>query len=302
MDDYYSTILKKDRIESLKPLDNFHFKETDICDVEVLDKVFEDSGINVVINLAAQVGVRYSLKNPYKYIQSNVTGFLNVLECCKKYNIEHLIFASSSSVYGANNKVPYSTDDTTDYPISLYAATKKADELMAYSYASLYGLPVTGLRIFTVYGPWGRPDMSYSLFAEKIYKGQPIQLFNGGDMVRDFTYIDDIVKSFSLLINKPPGVDTTESDNTINKQKANVPYNIFNLGNNKPVTLLDFVATLEKHIGKKAIIESLPMQPGDMYKTHADIDSLVEYIGYSPSVNVDEGIEEFVNWYQNYYF
>ncbi|MCB0700176.1 MAG: GDP-mannose 4,6-dehydratase [Chitinophagaceae bacterium] len=301
IDDYYAQSLKNDRIKQLEPLANFTFYNIDISNKEEFDKIFKDNDITIVINLAAQAGVRYSIQNPYKYIDSNISGFLNVLEACRNNNIEHLIFASSSSVYGANSKIPFNPDDRTDHPISLYAATKKANEAMAHSYATLYGIPMTGLRFFTVYGPWGRPDMAYFLFTDSIINEKPMKLFNNGDMMRDFTYVDDIVKTISLLIDKAPVARPELKGKELHTSESFAPYSLYNIGNNKPVNIKEFVSILEELIGKKAIIENAPMQQGDMYETYADIDKLIAKTGHEPSVNIRTGLKEFVDWYKSYY-
>lgn len=301
LDDYYDVFLKKDRLKELSTYDNFHFTESSISDAESVNQLFIDNNIDVVINLAAQAGVRYSIKNPHKYIDSNILGFTNVLEACRHNNVKHLIYASSSSVYGANNKIPFNADDRTDHPISLYAATKKANEMMAHSYASLYSIPVTGLRFFTVYGPWGRPDMAYFLFTKSIIDGSAINLFNGGDMMRDFTYVDDIVKTISLLIDKPPVKDDEKKGAELNTSESFAPYRLFNIGNNNPVNVREFLQILEELIGKKAIVNTMPMQKGDMYKTFADIDELIKVTGYSPKIGIRDGLEKFVSWYKTYY-
>lgn len=286
---YYDVALKNDRLQQLASIDNFSFYKIDISDKKAFDELFKEHKIDVVINLAAQAGVRYSIKNPYQYIDSNINGFMNVLEACRNNSIEHLIYASSSSVYGLNSKIPFSTDDNTDHPVSLYAATKKANEVMAHSYATLYKIPCTGLRFFTVYGPWGRPDMAYYLFTDSIINNKPISLFNNGDLRRDFTYVDDIVAGITALINKVP-----VSDNGI-------PYKLYNIGNHKPVALLEFVSVLENLIGKKAIIDFKPMQPGDVYETYADIEALTKDVGFVPQTDISTGLEYFVNWYKKYY-
>lgn len=301
LNEYYNVQLKRDRIAQLAPYDNFTFYQVDISDKPAFDKVFEDHKIDVVINLAAQAGVRYSLKNPYQYIDSNVVGFMNVLEACRNHKIEHLIFASSSSVYGSNQKIPFSVDDHTDHPISLYAATKKANEAMAHSYAALYNIPCTGLRFFTVYGPWGRPDMAYYLFTERISKGEPIHLFNNGNLSRDFTYVDDIVKTIDALIDKPPVSSPERIGADLDISQSFAPYRLCNIGNHKPVKLMEFVGILEELIDKKAIIENKPMQPGDMYETYADISHLTETVGFSPVVDIRTGLKKFVDWYKDYY-
>jgi len=287
MNDYYDPSLKYDRLKIIMQYPYFRFVEGSIENMELLENLFSQYDLDTVVNLAAQAGVRYSLKNPHKYIQSNVVGFVNILECCKKHKIPHLIYASSSSVYGNNKNVPFSVTDRVDYPISLYAATKRANELMAYTYSHLYNLPTTGLRFFTVYGPWGRPDMALFKFANAIMKQQPIEIYNYGNMKRDFTYIDDVTESILRLIYRGP---STES-----------PYKIYNIGNNQPVQLNYFIQVLEEHLGKKAIKKLLPMQPGDVPETFADIDELVKDINYKPKVSIEEGIKRFVEWYKDYY-
>lgn len=288
---YYSTQLKKDRLAQLESIDNFHFIKMDICDKPALDKLFEEEKFDVVINLAAQAGVRYSIEQPYKYIDSNLIGFINILEAVRHNPVKHLIYASSSSVYGNTDKIPFSTDDDCNEPVSLYAATKKSNELMAHSYTQLYKIPVTGLRFFTVYGPMGRPDMAYFSFTNKIVNGETIQVYNNGDLERDFTYVDDITLAIEKIINLP--FDTPEE-----KEK---PYRLFNIGNNKPVKLMHFINTLEKHIGKKANKEFLPMQKGDVYRTYADISDLEKRIAYKPNTTIEEGLSKFVQWYNAYY-
>jgi len=288
---YYSTQLKKDRLAQLESIDNFHFIKMDICDKPALDKLFEEEKFDVVINLAAQAGVRYSIEQPYKYIDSNLIGFINILEAVRHNPVKHLIYASSSSVYGNTDKIPFSTDDDCNEPVSLYAATKKSNELMAHSYTQLYKIPVTGLRFFTVYGPMGRPDMAYFSFTNKIVNGETIQVYNNGDLERDFTYVDDITLAIEKIINLP--FDTPEE-----KEK---PYRLFNIGNNKPVKLMHFINTLEKHIGKKATKEFLPMQKGDVYRTYADISDLEKRIAYKPNTTIEEGLSKFVQWYNAYY-
>ncbi|EHL72237.1 NAD-dependent epimerase [Bacillus smithii] len=287
MNDYYDTTLKYDRLKMVMNHPRFQFVKGSIENMELLENLFCWYDFDTVVNLAAQPGVRYSLENPHKYIQSNIVGFANILECCKKHKIPHLIYASSSSVYGNNKKIPFSVTDRVDNPISLYAATKKANELMAYTYSHLYHLPTTGLRFFTVYGPWGRPDMALFKFANAIVKQQPIEIYNYGNMKRDFTYIDDITESILRLINKEPSPES--------------PYKIYNIGNNQPVQLNDFIQVLEKHLGKKAIKKLLPIQPGDVPETFADIDELVKDIDYKPQVSIEEGIEKFVEWFKDYY-
>lgn len=290
LNDYYSVQLKKDRLLDIGDKSNFSFKKVNIEDMEEMENIFKTFKPNIVINLAAQAGVRYSIENPRAYINSNIIGFFNILECCRKYPIEHLIFASSSSVYGANKKVPYSTDDKVDNPVSLYAATKKTDELLAYSYSKLYGIKLTGLRFFTVYGPFGRPDMAYYSFTNKIMNDEAIKVYNNGDMYRDFTYVDDIVEGIIRLLDKVPIVD-----------ENNAYYKIYNIGNNKPVKLMDFISILEECLGKKAKKEYLPMQQGDVYQTYANIDDLISDVGFSPSTDLKTGLNKFVEWYKDYY-
>ncbi len=301
VNDYYDVNLKKNRLKELSQYSNFKFKQLDLSDRKGVQRLFEEEKFDVVINLAAQAGVRYSLENPYQYLDSNITGFLNILEGCRHNPVDHLIFASTSSVYGANVKTPYHIDDKADHPISWYAATKKTNEAMAHSYASLYGVPTTGLRFFTVYGPWGRPDMAYFSFTRDILEGNTIKLFNGGNMRRDFTYVDDIVKSISLLIDKVPKKNEEKIGKELAISESYAPYQLFNIGNNKPVLVSNFVRILEELLGKKAIIENKPMQPGDMYETYADIDSLVATINYKPQIGIEEGLKRFVEWYKAYY-
>ena len=266
------------------------FVRMDICDKPAVDALFASERFDAVVNLAAQVGVRYSVENPYAYVQSNVLGFLNILEACRHNTVSHLVFASSSSVYGLNSSVPYSEDDKVDTPVSLYAATKKADELMAHSYAKLYGIPVTGLRFFTVYGPWSRPDMAPMLFADAITQGKALKVFNEGDLIRDFTYIDDIVAGTVRALDRPSVADECANG---------VPYRIFNIGCSQPVRLMDFISELEGALGKVAEKVYLPMQQGDVYQTNADTSKLEKHIGYKPQVTLHEGVAEFVKWYKS---
>lgn len=300
LNSYYDVKLKSDRLKQLQHYGNFSFYNVDISDKVKFDQLFKENNIDVVVNLAAQAGVRYSIENPYQYIDSNVIGFMNVLEACRNFPVQHLIFASSSSVYGSN-KIPFSTDDHTDHPISLYAATKKANEAMAHSYAALYNIPATGLRFFTVYGPWGRPDMAYYLFTQRIINNQPIQLFNNGNLSRDFTYVDDIVKTIDALIGKPPVASPAKKGTILDISESFAPYKLYNIGHHKPVQLLEFVSILEELIGKKAIIENKPMQPGDMFETYADIDDLTAAVGFAPEVDIRTGLKLFVDWYKDYY-
>ena len=291
VNNYYSIDLKKTRIRQLENLSNIRFIKMDICDKPSLDQLCQTEKFDAIINLAAQAGVRYSIEHPYKYIDSNLIGFINILEVCRHNPVKHLVYASSSSVYGNSQKIPFLVTDRTDEPVSLYAATKKANEAMAHSYASLYNIPVTGLRFFTVYGPWGRPDMAYFSFTRKIISGEAIQVFNEGNLERDFTYIDDITEAIERLIDLP--FDTPEEEEK--------PYRLFNIGNHTPVKLMDFINTLEKHIGKEAIKEFLPMQKGDVYQTYADVSDLKKRIGFSPQTSLDEGLNKFIKWYREYY-
>ncbi|NMM63690.1 NAD-dependent epimerase/dehydratase family protein [Clostridium sp. P21] len=290
LNDYYDVNLKYNRLDILKQYPAYTFIKDDLVNRESLINVFKKYHPNIVVNLGAQAGVRYSIENPYAYMQSNMVGFLNVLEACKKSNVDHIVYASSSSVYGANKKVPFSTEDKVDNPVSLYAATKKSNELMAYTYSHLYKIPSTGLRFFTVYGPYGRPDMAYFSFTQKIMKGEPIKVFNNGDMYRDFTYIDDILRGIENVLCNPPKED-----------ENGVKYKIYNIGNNKPEKLMYFIAILEKCLGKEAKKEFLPMQAGDVYKTYADVTHLVKDFDFKPSTPIEEGLEKFVDWYKGYY-
>lgn len=298
MNDYYDPYLKKDRLELLESrasIGSFEFIQLDLADREAMSSLFSDNNFDVVINLGAQAGVRYSIENPNAYIDSNVVGFLNVLEGCRHSKVKHLVYASSSSVYGMNIKQPFSTDDVVDYPISLYAATKKSNELMAHTYSHLYNIPTTGLRFFTVYGPYGRPDMAYFSFTKKILNGEEIDVFNNGEMQRDFTYIDDIVEGISRIIDKVPKTQSS----IISSAKA--PYKVYNIGNNQPVTLRRFITAIEDACGRKAKENLLPMQAGDVPTTYADVDELINDIGFKPNTSIEDGISKFVNWYKEYY-
>ncbi len=302
MNNYYDVRLKEERLQMLSGFENFIFIKGDLADKECLEKVFQTYKPQIVVNLAAQAGVRYSITNPEAYLESNLIGFFNILECCRhSYDngaegVKHLVYASSSSVYGLNKKVPYSTEDKVDNPVSLYAATKKSNELMAHAYSKLYGIPSTGLRFFTVYGPMGRPDMAYFGFTNKIVKGEKIQIFNHGDMYRDFTYIDDIVTGVINVMNKAP-----------EKNKEWVRYKVYNIGNSKPESLMYFVETLEKCLMKEGVITSpaekefLPMQPGDVYQTYADVSDLEKDFGFKPSTKLEDGLSEFAKWYKQFY-
>ncbi len=301
MNDYYDVSLKQARLDELQKLENFTFTKLDLADRIATQDYFAAHKPNIVANLAAQPGVRYSIENPHAYIDSNISGFLNVLEGCRHNAVEHLIFASSSSVYGANTKLPFSTADNVDHPISLYAATKKSNELMAHSYAHLYRMPVTGLRFFTVYGPWGRPDMAVYGFTDKLYAGEDINVYNHGDMQRDFTYVDDIIQSMMRLLDKPPAPDANWSGDAPNSATSNAPYALYNIGNNNPVNLIDYVKALEEALGKKAQKEFLPLQAGDVPSTYADVTALQNAIGYKPATPVKQGVQAFVDWYRSYY-
>jgi UDP-glucuronate 4-epimerase len=281
--------------------DRYRFIKMELEDREGMTSLFEREGFDFVVHLAAQAGVRYSLVNPHAYIGSNVTGFLNILEGCRHHPVRHLIFASSSSVYGANTRMPFSTGHNVDHPVSLYAATKKSNELMAHTYASLYNVPVTGLRFFTVYGPWGRPDMSLFLFTKAILEGKPIDVFNNGEMQRDFTYVDDIIGGIERLIPKFPEPDPGWNGDDPDPATSFAPYRIFNIGNNNPVRLMDFIRTIERALGRKAELNMMPMQPGDVSATYADVSSLTEAVGFKPDTPIEEGIARFVDWYTSHY-
>ncbi|MGL5382547.1 MAG: NAD-dependent epimerase [Culicoidibacterales bacterium] len=301
LNDYYSVQLKEDRNAILQQLPNYEFIKGSLEDIELINHLFEKYQFDYVVNLAAQAGVRYSLENPHAYAQSNIIGFLNILEASKTHKIKHLVYASSSSVYGANRKMPFSEHDAVNHPVSMYAATKKANELMAHSYSHLYNLPTTGLRFFTVYGPWGRPDMSPMLFASAIVENRPINVFNHGQMQRDFTYIDDIVTGIIGTMQNPP-VENPEWDRVeADPATSYAPYRVYNIGNNEPVALMDFIQTIEKHVGKEAMKNMMPMQAGDVQATYANIDDLHGLTGFKPTTSIDEGIEKFVTWYKEYY-
>lgn len=290
LNDYYEVQLKYDRLKDLEGREGYTFIKGDLADKETLGKLFQEYSFDIVVNLGAQAGVRYSIDNPDAYMSSNMVGFYNILECCRHYPVEHLVYASSSSVYGANKKVPFSVEDKVDYPVSLYAATKKSNELMAHCYSKLYGIPATGLRFFTVYGPFGRPDMAYFKFAKKIMNGETIQIYNNGDMMRDFTYIDDIVKGIANILPNPP-----------EEIETGAKYKVYNIGNNKPEKLMDYIQTLEKHLGREAKKEFLPMQPGDVYQTYANVSDLMHNFNFKPSTSIDEGLSKFVTWFKEYY-
>jgi UDP-glucuronate 4-epimerase len=293
LNDYYDVTLKKARLAQLQSHSEFTFQQLDLSDRAGISQLFQNQKIDRVVHLAAQAGVRYSLDNPHAYADSNLMGFLNILEGCRHSKIEHLVFASSSSVYGNNTKVPFAVSDNVDHPISLYAATKKANELMAHSYSHLYNLPITGLRFFTVYGPWGRPDMAYFKFVKAIAENKPIDVYNFGKMQRDFTYIDDVIEGIVRVIEKPPQSDSETS--------SAVPYKIYNIGNNSPVELLTFIEVVEAAMGKTAVKNLFPMQPGDVLSTYADVDDLMADVGFKPITPIEEGIRQFVEWYRDYY-
>lgn len=301
LNDYYDTNLKQARLRQLENNPGFRFVRIDMQDNSGMAKLFTDEKFDVVMNLAAQPGVRYSLRNPHSYIDNNIHGFINVLEGCRHSGVKHLVFASSSSVYGANTKMPFSVHHNVDHPMSLYAATKKANELMAHSYASLYSLPCTGLRFFTVYGPWGRPDMAYFSFTKAILEGGPIDVFNHGKLKRDFTYIDDIVEGVVRTMDRIPGPNPAWNADDPDSATSYAPYRLYNIGNNAPVELMHFIGILETCLGKKAKLNMLPMQAGDVHATYADVDDLIRDVGYRPSTPLETGIERFVQWYRKYY-
>ena len=302
VNDYYDVNLKNARIERLNGKEGYSFVRADLENREVMNEVFDAHDFDVVVNLAAQAGVRYSIENPMAYIDSNIVGFTNILEACRHHKTDHLIYASSSSVYGANTTIPWSAHHGVNHPMSLYAATKKANELMAHTYSNLYGLPTTGLRFFTVYGPWGRPDMALFIFTKNILEGKPIKVFNHGDMSRDFTYVDDIVESIVRLINRGPAkADPNWSGKEPDPCSSYCPYAVYNIGNNSPVNLVDFIDAIEETTGKKAIRELVGMQPGDVPKTYADASDLIRDVGFKPNTDVKDGIKRFVQWYREFY-
>ncbi|HOM07230.1 MAG TPA: NAD-dependent epimerase, partial [Syntrophales bacterium] len=301
LNDYYDVRLKEDRLAILAKHEGFIFHRLDIADRRAMDDLFARERPAWVIHLAAQAGVRYSLVNPYAYLESNLAGFLNILEGCRRQKVRHLVFASSSSVYGANTRMPFSCRDNVDHPVSLYAATKKANELMAHTYAALYGIPSTGLRFFTVYGPWGRPDMALFLFTKAILEGRPIDIYNYGNMRRDFTYIDDIVEGVLRVTARPPAGDPSWSGDEPDPARSFAPYRLFNIGNSSPVGLMDFIAALERSLGREAKKNFLPLQAGDVPATYADVSDLWEEVGFRPATPVEEGIRRFVAWYLDYY-
>lgn len=301
LNNYYDVGLKLARLERLQAYANFKFVEMDIADRPAMEALFANENIERVMHLAAQAGVRYSITNPHAYIDSNLVGFINILEGCRHHNVGHLAYASSSSVYGANTKMPFSVHDNVDHPVSLYAATKKANELMAYTYSHLYQLPTTGLRFFTVYGPWGRPDMSLFMFTRNILEGKPIDVFNYGNHRRDFTYIDDIVEGVIRVIDSPAQANSGWSSEKPDPGSSLAPFRVYNIGNNNPVHLLTFIETLEKCLGKPALKNMLPMQLGDVPDTYADVSDLVNDLGYKPSTGIEVGIKNFVDWYKQFY-
>lgn len=290
LNDYYDVRLKEDRLAILSKYDGYTFVRGDLGDKEEVLRLFREYKPDIVVNLGAQAGVRYSIENPDAYMRSNMMGFFHILEGCRFFPVEHLVYASSSSVYGGNDKIPFSTEDKADEPVSLYAATKKSNELMAHAYSKLYHIPVTGLRFFTVYGPYGRPDMAYFKFTRKIFAGEPIQIYNNGDMYRDFTYVDDIVSGMENILCSPPDANA-----------KGVRYRLYNIGNNRPEKLMDYIRTLEKCIGREAVKEYLPMQPGDVYRTCADVSDLMRDYGFKPDTPIEVGLQRFVEWYRSYY-
>ena len=301
MNDYYEVSLKESRLQRLTALPGFRFVKLDVGDRAGMEALFAAEKFDKVIHLAAQAGVRYSLQNPHAYVDSNLVGFINILEGCRHHQVRHLVYASSSSVYGGNTRMPFSEHDSVDHPVSLYAATKKANELMAHTYSHLYGLPTTGLRFFTVYGPWGRPDMALFLFTKAILEGRAIDVFNHGNMQRDFTYIDDIVEGVIRVMDRTATVNPEYDPISADPATSNVPYRVFNIGNNNPVQLLDFIGAIEKALGKKAEKRLLPLQDGDVPATYANTDLLNDWVGFAPATPVEEGVGRFVAWYREYY-
>lgn len=316
INDYYDQRVKYGRLESMgiaksevaynklvqsDKIPGYKFIQLKLEDKENIDKLFDEEQIDKVCNLAAQAGVRYSLTNPDVYVQSNIVGFLNILEACRHHDIKHLAYASSSSVYGLNESMPFSTSDNVDHPISLYAASKKSNELMAHTYSHLYGLPTTGLRFFTVYGPWGRPDMALFLFTKAIFEDRPIDVFNEGNMLRDFTYIDDIVEGVCRVLDNPPSGNKNWSGKNPEPDNSIAPYKIYNIGNNNPVKLMDFITAIEEKIGKKAQKNLLPIQPGDVPSTYAEVSDLIANLDYKPDTSIEEGISNFIDWYREFY-
>lgn len=301
LNDYYDVGLKESRLAILTQFKDFSIHRFDLENKKAIDDLFSASGFEYVVNLAAQAGVRYSIQNPYAYLDSNLTGFLNILEACRNNPVKHLVYASSSSVYGANRKMPFSVHDNVDHPLALYAVTKKANELMAHSYSNLYNIPTTGLRFFTVYGPYGRPDMALFLFTKAILEGRAIDVFNHGKMLRDFTYVDDIVEGIVRLIPVAPKGNPQWSGENPDPASSFAPYKIYNIGNNNPVELLHFIEVLEEKLGKKAVKNFLPLQDGDVPATYADVNDLMQDVGFKPDTSIETGIGNFVNWYKAYY-
>ncbi|MBX3601509.1 MAG: NAD-dependent epimerase [Rubrivivax sp.] len=301
LNDYYDVQLKLDRLARLTPHERFSFVKLDVADRPGMETLFERERFDRVIHLAAQAGVRYSLKNPHAYVDSNVVGFMNILEGCRHTRVQHLVYASSSSVYGGNTKMPFSEHDSVDHPVSMYAATKKANELMAHTYSHLYGLPTTGLRFFTVYGPWGRPDMALFLFTKAILEGRPIDVFNHGRMQRDFTYVDDIVEGVIRVTDRIAAPDPAYRAEAPDPGTSNVPYRVFNIGNHSPVELMEFIGCIEEALGRPAEKNLLPLQDGDVPATYADVDALTEWVGFAPATDIRTGIARFVEWYRAYY-
>ncbi len=301
LNDYYSVQLKEDRLARLTPHERFRFARLDVADRAGMERLFAEERFDRVIHLAAQAGVRYSLVNPQAYVDSNVVGFMNVLEGCRHTAVQHLVYASSSSVYGGNTRMPFSEHDSVDHPVSMYAATKKANELMAHTYSHLFGLPTTGLRFFTVYGPWGRPDMALFLFTKAILEGRPIDVFNHGKMQRDFTYVDDIVEGVVRVLDRVATPNADYRAESPDPATSNVPFRIFNIGNHHPVALLDYIGCVEQALGMKAEMNLLPLQDGDVPATYADVDALRDWVGFTPATDIRTGIGRFVEWYRGYY-
>lgn len=301
VNDYYDVSLKEARLKQLKQYDRFEFFRADIADQKAVEKIFEQKKPDIVVNLAAQAGVRYSLENPQAYIDANIHGFTNMLEGCRHHDVKHLVYASSSSVYGSNTQMPFSEHHNIDHPVSLYAATKKSNELMAHTYSHLFGLPTTGLRFFTVYGPWGRPDMAMFLFVDAILNDRPIKVFNHGNMRRDFTYIDDIVEGIVRVIDRPAEPDAAWSSDTPDPATSQAPYRVYNIGNDEPVELMYLIETIEKNLGKVAEKNFMDMQPGDVPASWADVDALHKDVGFRPNTSIEDGVARFIEWYRGYY-
>uniref|UniRef100_Q3ARD1 Capsular polysaccharide biosynthesis protein I n=1 Tax=Chlorobium chlorochromatii (strain CaD3) TaxID=340177 RepID=Q3ARD1_CHLCH len=301
LNDYYDVSLKEARLAQLQPYENFTFVKGDLADRAGMEALFAKGEFEGVVNLAAQAGVRYSIENPHSYVESNIVGFLHILEGCRHHGVKHLVYASSSSVYGANETMPFSVHDNVDHPLSLYAASKKANELMAHTYSHLYNIPTTGLRFFTVYGPWGRPDMALFLFTDAILKNKPIKVFNYGKHRRDFTYIDDIVEGVIRTLDHTATPNPAWSGATPDPGSSKAPWRVYNIGNSQPVELMDYIQALENELGRTAIKEFLPLQPGDVPDTYADVDQLIEDVHYKPQTSVPEGVKRFVAWYKEYY-